>query len=142
MKREIPLALVLKDTRCIDKPPWLGLEALDPQCGCPTAVQNPAVSSRVCINQICLLLARNILTVRAVKLQVFGVETLLQQRCSLQWGGQEPAGGSGRWHSLCNERRWVNLSPDPSATGAAWGEIPVPPGAPPRTGMGPQPQEG
>lgn len=58
---EIPLVLVLKDAQCIDKPPGLGSEALDPQRGCSTAMQNPAASSHGYIDQIHLILAPSIL---------------------------------------------------------------------------------
>lgn len=91
-KLEIPFLLVLKGARCIDKPPWLGLEALDPWGGHPTAVQNPAIPSCTCMDQICPILALNILRVWAVRFQGLGFETLLKERCSLRQGRQELAG--------------------------------------------------
>lgn len=58
---EIPLVLVLKDAQCIDKTPGIGSEALEPQGGCSTAMQNPAEYSRAYISQIHLILTPNIL---------------------------------------------------------------------------------
>lgn len=82
------LVLVLKDAQCIDKTPWLGSEALDPRCGCPTAVQNLAVSSHVCINQICLILALNIL-------RVISGELSLRPCSDFRFWGLRPCSGAG-----------------------------------------------